>query len=308
MSDTPTPAEDSGPEEVIMSPAEMMVQLTQARLPEYQALNQGVTAMMGELKTYFKVLKDNNFPINFEQTGRRSATITDADGEKVMDLEFQGLHPNMLYPTNVVQAQQHHQAAALGAQKLANPDAMHAPDDDDDEPGFERVMPRLPGPGEVMHGETGAVTKNRIVMSSGPDADDVPDTDLVDDGDEPKPRKGMTVSEVVEAAGDDAEAEILPPGTQMIMFDPTRGLPPSPTIRDGLEVRAYTNIASQPKGMSAQTYNLGDQIGMRSFMAHIADVAAYVKDLHEGPKADRTGDNIAFHPTQGIGFRPGPAP
>ena len=301
------PAPQAGP-----NPVEMMVQITEARLEEYRMHRQAVDGAFKQLDQYVGILKDNDFPIDLKRTSQNTAKLVDADGEKVMDLEFKRLRPIMLYPTDLVEKQQAAQQAAAsragqGIPKDVSP--MIENDDDDDGMNPPGSVPRIPGPNPSYPGEI-VGGSDAIILSSGEDAD-------APEGDEPEiegpeedngKRRGMTRGEIEEAAAEAAtgpDGKPLPPGTRVIQLDPTRGIPASPSVQEGIEVRAYTNIANQPQGMSATSYNLSNPVDMHTFMAHIADVAAYVKDLHDSPAAERTGDYQHFHNTRGIGFTPG---
>ena len=291
---------------------DMMVQITEARLEEYRMHRMAVDSAFAQLEQYVGILKDNDFPIDIKRTTKDTAKIMDADGEKVMDLEFKRLRPIMLYPTDLVEKQQAAQAAAAsrsGQRMAANASPLIENDDDDPmtRPG---AVPHMPRPDEPF-GPGRIVGKPKATVLSSGKAADTPD------GDEPTGKRGkgrgMTRGEIEEAAEAAGEAltgpdgKPLPPGTRIIRLDPTRGLPASPSVQEGIEVRAYTNIANQPQGMSATSYNLSDPVDMHSFMAHIADVAAYVKDLHDSPKAERTGDFQHFHNVRPLGFnRDGP--
>ncbi|MEO0392519.1 MAG: hypothetical protein AAF213_04635 [Pseudomonadota bacterium] len=282
-----------------------LVAITQARVDQFRMHRDNTNALYAEVERYITMLKDNDFPVDFERVSQEKAAILDADGTKVLEMEIQRLRPVMLYPTDQMPqggpggkpmgpqpGSRRLASGASGANPLIDPD-------DDTGPSDPRRVPRLPGP---VSREAMISGDNPLAISASND-DQQPGPDKASKG-----KTGMTISEIEEAAGEMPEgASLTGAGPQQVMFDPVRGMPPSPAAMEALQIRTSSNIAEQPQEIQF-IYDMTNPIRSHSFFAHLADVAAYVKDLHERPAAERKGDLAPFNHDRTIGFdlpRPG---
>jgi|GEM_PF-1450385 len=289
-----------------------LVHISAARLEQYRAHRQMVDQMFEQIGSFVNDLGTKGYPVKFERLspkeGAQRAAMKDKDDKTLVELHIDRIRPVMLYPTDVMERQQQMQQAmqqrTRGRQAMAS-----GPDQDDD--GIQPMQPNqpmreIPRPDTPFMGQAGAKS---ISMSD--DAGQA-DATQADDGVEkkgPKTRsKPMTVEEVREAVeangGELPEGMSIPPGA--IVMDPTRGMPPSPVATDALSIKVFSNMNGQPEEI-AIVYDMTDPVKNHSLLAHLADVAAFAKDLHEQPVADRTDHNSPYRNDHGIGFRrPGP--
>jgi hypothetical protein len=290
-----------------------LVGLAGQRLSEFRAHRQNVDSVMSEIEGHIAGLRKADFPITFKRLDTQTAEIRDIDGAKVMELRISRLKPVMLYPADHMQGAMGGQPdprarAGMGRQgRLADIEDAEAEDIPmqprrTDEP----MQPRIPGMPGFPFDKAGETASG---SSRGPGKD----AEVLPPGAHPEPgedgrggRKGMTVEEIRAAAGGakgkgkGGLPQEIPEGA--IMFDPSRGLPQSPVASESMQIMTKSNIAGQPQEVEF-IYDMANPIRNMSFAAHIADVAAYLKDLHERPAAERTGDKSPFAPEKGpMGF------
>ncbi|MAJ64651.1 MAG: hypothetical protein CBB62_10505 [Micavibrio sp. TMED2] len=282
-----------------------LVHISAARLEQYRAHRQMVDQMFEQIGSFVNDLGTKGYPVKFERLspkeGAQRAAMKDKDDKTLVELHIDRIRPVMLYPTDVMERQQQMQGA-MRQRMAAQQNMMDGPDDDDGPAHpLQPKQPMIPGPDTpiLVHNGAGAVSMS---------ADGEPSEGGVEKKG-PKPRsKPMTVEEVREAVeangGELPEGMSLPPGA--IVMDPTRGMPPSPVATDALSIKVFSNMNGQPEEI-AIVYDMTDPVKNHSLLAHLADVAAFAKDLHEQPVADRTDHNSPYRNDHGIGFRrPGP--
>lgn len=292
--------------------ANALVQITGVRLAEYRAHRKNIETVFTEVESHIKALREADYPIGFERLDTQRAAITDSDGAKVMELRLSQLRPVMLYPTDHIQPPggDMPMPGAQGGRGGMPGQPQFGPDEDDDDAfGFPDAEPEIPqrrrfgsASAKIIPTIGGGDKTHRAQAAGGAARGDgktpgipggPPGKQPANDGERP----GMTVEEIRAAAEDGP-----PPGT--IMFDPSRGMPPSPLAAESLRIMTKSNIVGQPQEIEF-IYDMTNPVRNMSFAAHIADVAAYLKDLHDRPAAERTGDNSPFaKPKQSIGFRP----
>ncbi|MBV6633894.1 MAG: hypothetical protein KI792_12790 [Alphaproteobacteria bacterium] len=256
------------------------VGLTQHRLALYRQHRANVDMVFDQVADSIDALKGQGFPINFERVNSDTAALRNDEGEKVVEMTIERMQPIMLYPAKVLAEQQ---AAAAQAHPGQRVQQMMA--DDDEMPG----MHPLYAPDDDDDGIMGMAKDGAPRAQAGDD--------------EPRP---VTIQEIEEqlGGGEERPEANLPPGARMIQFDGTRGLPESPVPEESLIIKVSSNIEGQPDEIQI-VYDMADPVRNMSFSAHLADVAAYVKDQAERPDVERGVDGTPFKPEPtGLGFRP----
>lgn len=273
------------------------VSLTQHRLALYRQHRANVDMVFDQIAENVDELRGNGFPINFERVNSDTAALHNDAGEKVIEMTIDRMQPIMLYPAKVMAEQQ----AAMQQRQAQHP--------------MQRLMAQGAGsmgtsPMRRIHP---AFDDDEMVGSAGKDA---PRAEITaSEGNGPEAEEGMsrpmTLQELLEGSaandgpdgGPDGKALVAAQQPQM-QFDGTRGLPESPIPEESLVIKVSSNIEGQPDEIQI-VYDMANPLRNMSFSAHLADVAAFVKDQAERPAAERDVDGTPFKPEPvGLGFKP----